>query len=157
ETDGGDRQVTRVALGHRNDLDVRGQIENPAQQVEVLGGQRGPRGAEIEQHYIGLDAADQGERGIGGLADREVEIGKYGLELARQGAVALQDEQFPPLYLHSHGARSAINTTRSRSTSCHERTSMDKDNTKNRIRCADSDTPVSRQKDFTVNCKGDLV
>jgi hypothetical protein len=88
-----DRQLARVVLGHGDDLGVRGDVEDLAQELEALRGDGGLLGrAQVKEHHVRFGAPHQREGLLGGLRGGHVEVGEHRLELAAQRLVVLQDE-----------------------------------------------------------------
>src|SRR5205823_14792746 len=85
-----------------DDLGVRADVEDLAQQLQALRGHRRlARGAEVEQHGVGLGAPHGCER-LGGFASVHVEIGEHRLEIASQCAIVLEDQELPTLHRDGH-------------------------------------------------------
>ncbi len=61
--------------------------------------------AQVEQHDVGLQAANQRERLFGSLTERDVQVGKDRFELTPQSTVVFQNQQFAPfLIARAHGS-----------------------------------------------------
>jgi hypothetical protein len=102
ESHGRDGKLAGVMLGHRDDLGVRGEIQDLTQQLQALGrdGRLASR-AQIEQDHVRLQTPDQDERLLRSLGRCDLEIRKDLLELTAQAAIVLQNEKLASLHLRS--------------------------------------------------------